>query len=358
MPNERHASSPRGSTVLAVDPGEEVHGLLRARLDGQRFAGATVRTLSAHSAREARALLRAHHRDIGAVIVAGAAPWQRVASVGHAGTILRRHRVGIELNPAPGDGRSNRPTLYLRELGRARGRADRWRSALLVWIVAVLRAPAGPGTAAVRRGPGRREDPMADGFPDAHLELIGVLTRSRSRETVAHVKRVALVAELLARASGLDPLTAETLRLAAPLHDIGKLAVPDAILCKRGPHTPAEAAIMRSHADAGAQLLRQSGSPLLQFAADIAASHHENWDGTGYPHGLSGERIPLPGRIVAIADVCDALGSRRCYKEAWPEEAVRAHFHAQRGRKFDPRLVDLLLAHWPQVAQLRALWPD
>lgn len=196
---------------------------------------------------------------------------------------------------------------------------------------------------------------------DAQLEMICLLAgavESRSRETANHVKRVGQLAHMLATASGLDAKTAEALQFAAPLHDVGKIAVPDMILNKPGPLTPDETVIMRTHAERGAQLLAQSHLPLIQLAAEIAQTHHENWDGSGYPLGLAGEDIPFSGRITALADVFDALGSRRCYKAPWSQDRIIELLREQRGRKFEPRLVDLLLERLDQAEAIRQLLPD
>jgi putative nucleotidyltransferase with HDIG domain len=196
---------------------------------------------------------------------------------------------------------------------------------------------------------------------DSQLEMIWLLAgaaETRSRETANHVMRVGLLSEMLARAYGLDAKAAEALRLAAPLHDIGKIGVPDAILNKPGPHTPDESVIMRSHARLGAQLLATSRRPLLQLAAQICLEHHENWDGSGYPNGLHGEDISLEGRIVALADVFDALGSARVYKDPWTLVRIRNYVSDQTGRKFDPRLVTLLFENWDEAEALRQRYPD
>jgi response regulator RpfG family c-di-GMP phosphodiesterase len=166
------------------------------------------------------------------------------------------------------------------------------------------------------------------------------------------------LAELLGRAAGLDAKAAENLRLAAPLHDIGKIGIPDAILNKPGSHTPEETVIMRSHAQLGAQMLGNSKRPLLQLASRICLEHHENWDGSGYPNGLHGEAISLEGRVVALADVFDALGSTRVYKAPWPRERIREFLIEQTGRKFDPRLIDLLFDRWDDAEALRTQYPD
>ena len=196
---------------------------------------------------------------------------------------------------------------------------------------------------------------------DSQLEMVHLLAgaaETRSWETAAHVKRVGMIAELLGQFYGLDEKTTNALRTASPLHDIGKVGIPDAVLNKPGAHTPEEMTIMRTHAELGARLLSMSQRPLLQLAAEIAMTHHENWDGTGYPRGLSGEAIPIGGRITMLADVFDALGSRRCYKEPWSAEDIRAFIVEQSGVKFEPRLVELLFENWDRVQSVRGQLPD
>ena len=196
---------------------------------------------------------------------------------------------------------------------------------------------------------------------DTQLDMIYLLAgaaESRSQETANHVRRVGLLAALLGRLHGLDETTCELLQHAAPLHDIGKIGIPDAILNKPGPHTPEETVVMRTHAELGARLLGGSRRPVFRLAADIALSHHEHWDGSGYPRGLHGMDIPIAGRITALADVFDALGSRRCYKDAWPEAEIHAFITQRRGSQFDPALTDLLFANWDQVVALRRDLPD
>ncbi len=196
---------------------------------------------------------------------------------------------------------------------------------------------------------------------EAQAETICLLAgaaESRSRETANHVRRVGELAEFFATGMGLSEQDAEHYRFAAPLHDIGKIGIPDAILNKPGPHTPEEREIMRRHAEIGHHLLRDARRPLLRLAAEIALTHHENWDGSGYPNGLANHAIPLSGRITMLADVYDALGSRRCYKEAWPSDRIRDYILEQRGIKFDPRLVELLMDNWDVAEQVRMRLPD
>jgi len=137
------------------------------------------------------------------------------------------------------------------------------------------------------------------------------------------------------------------------MHDVGKIATPDGILQKRGPLTPEERKIMELHTTVGHQILDGSDSDLLQAGATIALTHHERWDGTGYPNGLRGEEIPLEGRIVAVADVFDALLSDRCYRPAMPLEKAVSIMREGRGTQFDPRIVDVLLEHLEEVLALR-----
>jgi response regulator RpfG family c-di-GMP phosphodiesterase len=178
------------------------------------------------------------------------------------------------------------------------------------------------------------------------LEVVRRLARAaewRDEDTGEHIERIGLLSERLGLAAGLTAAEAETLRHAAVLHDVGKIGVPDRVLLKPGKLDAEEWAVMKTHAQIGASMLSGSDSPLVQLGEEIARTHHERWDGTGYPAALSGEDIPLAGRICAICDVFDALRSRRPYKEPWSFQAAVAEIAAQRGRHFDPRLVDLFL---------------
>ena len=178
------------------------------------------------------------------------------------------------------------------------------------------------------------------------IHILGEASEYRSQETGDHIQRVAEISYILAKHYGLSEEEAERIRLAAPMHDLGKIGIPDSVLNKPGKLSEVEYGVMKSHSIIGEEMLKTSKRELLRFASAIAGSHHERWDGSGYPRGLKGEMIPLAGRICAVADVLDALSSPRCYKEPWPEERIREEFRAQRGTQFQPELVDLLLAHW------------
>jgi methanogenic corrinoid protein MtbC1 len=175
------------------------------------------------------------------------------------------------------------------------------------------------------------------------VRRLSMAVEFRDEDTGAHIERIGRFSTLLAEQIGMDPEFCERISHAAPLHDVGKVAIPDSILLKPGPLTPQERAIVETHAEEGYRLVRGSSSAILEMAATIALSHQEKWDGTGYPRGLAGEAIPIEGRIVAIADVFDALTSDRVYRKAFPvEEAVKI-LREQRGRHFDPVLLDAFM---------------
>lgn len=196
---------------------------------------------------------------------------------------------------------------------------------------------------------------------ETQLEIIRRLGRAgeyRDNETGAHVIRMSRICQALALEAGLDKDFAENLLYASPMHDIGKIGVPDHILLKPGRLDAEEWRIMQRHVDIGAEILAGHSSDLMQMAHRIALSHHEKWDGSGYPGGLAGTDIPLEGRIAAIADVFDALTSVRPYKRAWPVSEAVALINDQAGRHFDPDLVRMFNRILPEIERIRAEVPD
>lgn len=192
-------------------------------------------------------------------------------------------------------------------------------------------------------------------------DLIMRLSRAaefRDPETGGHIQRMAHYAATIARHLGEPESFQQALLTAAPMHDVGKLGTPDHILLKAGHLDANELVEMRRHAEIGGRILADTDSPLLRLACEIAETHHEKWDGSGYPRGLKGDEIPLGGRIVAVADVFDALNSNRPYKTAWPAEQARAYIEEQRGRHFDPRCVQAFIDGWDDVLAIRARFPD
>lgn len=190
------------------------------------------------------------------------------------------------------------------------------------------------------------------------IHVLGEAIETRSGETGNHVKRVAMLSALLAKLKGLSHREIEMIEIISPMHDVGKIAVPEAILDKPGKLSAEEWEVMKRHTTAGYNLLKTSHGDLTNLAAIIANEHHERWDGKGYPQQKFGEEIHLFARITAIADVFDALLSQRCYKEAWPIEDVVTLFEREKGLQFDPELTDLLLIHLNDFVDIRNTYPD
>jgi two-component system response regulator RpfG len=180
----------------------------------------------------------------------------------------------------------------------------------------------------------------------------------RDEETGNHILRMAKFSRLIAEELGLSRDECDAIEMAAPMHDIGKIGVPDAILLKRGPHTAEEQTIMRQHTTIGHDILKDSASKYLSLGATIALSHHERYDGTGYPHGLKGEAIPLPARIVAVADVFDALTSARPYKESWPANRALDYLRAALGTQLDPQCGNSFLRQIASVIYIHEQFRD
>lgn len=185
------------------------------------------------------------------------------------------------------------------------------------------------------------------------VQRLGMAAEYRDEETGSHILRMSHMSALLARASGWNEAECELMLNASPMHDIGKIGIPDAILLKPGKFEPAEWEVMKTHAAIGGKLLEGDDSDLMRMAQEIAISHHEKWDGSGYPYGLSGEAIPQAGRIAALADVFDALTSVRPYKKAWTVEAAVEMIKENRGTHFDPKLVDVFLQNLPEILKIR-----
>ena len=190
------------------------------------------------------------------------------------------------------------------------------------------------------------------------IQTLGQAAEYKDNETGMHVIRMSYYARQLALAAGYSAAQAEDLLSAAPMHDVGKIGIPDAILQKPGKLDEEEWKVMRSHAEIGAAIIGEHASGLLKMARLIALTHHEKWDGSGYPKGLKGEEIPHEGRIVAIADVFDALTSVRPYKRAWTvEEAIEA-MRRDSGKHFDPQLVELFIANLPAMLEIKEQWRE
>jgi len=197
---------------------------------------------------------------------------------------------------------------------------------------------------------------LNDEITDTQKEVVftmGSIGETRSKETGNHVKRVAKYSALLAKSYGLSKEKIELIELASPMHDIGKVAIPDSILNKPARFTSEEFEIMKQHSTLGYDMLKHSKRPILHTAAIIAHEHHERWDGKGYPQGLKGKDINILGRITSVADVFDALGSDRCYKKAWEDEKIFKLFKEEAGKQFDPKLIEIFFNNLDEILKIR-----
>ena len=186
--------------------------------------------------------------------------------------------------------------------------------------------------------------------------MLGHAGHYNDTDTGAHIWRMAAYSRALALACGWDAENCDMLELAAPMHDTGKLGVPQSVLRKPGPLDAQEWAIMRTHPQVGFDILSKSEGPVFKLAAEVSLHHHERWDGTGYPKALEGTAIPQSARIVAVADVFDALSMKRPYKDAWPVERILAHIRADAGKHFDPELVDAFVNILPEILDIQGRW--
>lgn len=190
----------------------------------------------------------------------------------------------------------------------------------------------------------------------AAISMLGEAGHFNDPDTGVHIWRMAAYAAELAAACGWHKWDCQQLELAAPMHDTGKLGIPDVILCKKGALTPEEWEVMKTHARIGYDILRKCDAPIFRLAAEIALYHHEKWDGSGYPEGLAGEAIPESARIIAVADVFDALTMKRPYKEAWPIELAMATLQQGSGNHLEPRLVMLFESILPRIVRIKTEW--
>ena len=200
-----------------------------------------------------------------------------------------------------------------------------------------------------------------DQLQESQLDVVWRLGRAaeyRDNETGLHIIRMSQIAAVLGRAYGMAEEVADLLQVASPMHDIGKLGIPDRVMLKPGKLDEEEWKVMQTHAQIGADILAGGSSELMKMAHKIALTHHEKWDGSGYPNGLKGEDIPLEGRICAVADVFDALTSERPYKKAWSIDETMNFIQSESGKHFEPRLVELLVEKLPKILEIKAKYTE
>ncbi|WP_367155266.1 HD domain-containing phosphohydrolase [Methylomonas sp. HYX-M1] len=200
-----------------------------------------------------------------------------------------------------------------------------------------------------------KTETLEKSYRDA-VHMLGRAGHYNDTDTGMHIWRMAAYSRLLAEAVGWDSDRCKLLELAAPMHDTGKIGIPDSVLKKPGKLNADEWAIMKTHTQIGYGILKQSSAPVFQLAAEVALNHHEKWDGSGYPNGLSGKQIPESARIVAVADVFDALSMKRSYKDVWPLDRILGYFQDNAGNHFDEGLVQVFLSRLPDVLKIRDEW--
>lgn len=345
-------SKQRSWKILIVDDEEDVHTVTCMALRRLVFEGCNMEFLSAYSAAEAKELLHQHH-DVAVVLL------DVVMEDDNAGLSLARYirrglantmvRIIIRTG-APGQAPEEHVIMDY-DINDYREKTELTTQRLRSAVIVALRSFRDLATI----------DALNQEIEHTQKELIFTLSEiseSRSTETSNHVKRVGEIAKILASMYRLSEAETELIRLAASMHDLGKLAIHDSILAKPGSLTAEEFSIMKNHSEMGYDMLKASKRPLLQKAAIIARQHHENYDGTGYPHGLKGKEIHLYSRIVALADVFDALGNQRSYKKPWSNDEIKNYIQEQTGKKFDPQIVNLFFKNFAAISSVREKFPD
>lgn len=241
------------------------------------------------------------------------------------------------------------PVIFVTALGETEDEAQGFDAGGVDYITK-------PVSAAVVRARVRTHIAMVD--QATVLDRLSLAGEFKDNETGAHVRRIGQYSSILAQRLGWSDIACKAIGNAAPMHDIGKIAIPDHILLKPDKLDEEEWHVMRTHPECGQAIIGVTGSALMRMASRIAFSHHEKWDGSGYPQNLAGADIPIEGRIVAIADVFDALMSRRPYKDPWPLDKVVAYLRDQSGGHFDPALIKVFLDSIDDFSSVRARLPD
>lgn len=345
--------------ILIAGSDAALHERARRTLAGIRFFGRRTQVLEARSSPETVEMIL-RNPDVAVLVTQTWIENQRAGldTVEAIRGNLRQHRVRIVLCTEAGAPAPSHDFIVRHDLHDYTGGAELTDQKLVTLVRSAL-GHFHQLAALEKTRTDLRE--MLDASERVHAELVNAMTsavEAKSSETGNHMRRVAEYAQLLGRLAGLDDETADLLHRAAPLHDTGKIAIPDAVLNKPGVHDEAETRVMRTHAAIGQQMLSRHDTPVLQAAAIIAGEHHERWDGLGYPNGYRGEQIHIFGRITALADVFDALCHPRCYKEAWPLQRTLEYLREERGARFDPALVDLFMNNLDQFVAIYSRLTD
>jgi len=323
--------------VMIVDDDQMVHTITKMVLKGFVYAGREVLYLDAYSAAQAQEMLAANPDT--AVLVLDVVMEERnsgLEMVRYVREELQNRDVRIVMRTGQPGFAPEEEIIVKYDINDYREKTELTKAKLFTALVTALRAYEYIMTL-------KNQEAEIQTSQTEMILLLGEVIESRSGETGSHVRKVSEYAYQLARKTGMREEEAVMLRTAAALHDIGKIAIPDSILMAPRSLSDSEFVIMKKHSQAGHRMLAHHHRPLMQLAAQVALEHHEWWDGTGYPQGLKGSGISLPGRLVAIADVFEALLNDRVYRPAWMMLDVLEYMKAQTGRQFDPELMEIFL---------------
>lgn len=338
--------------VLIVDDDRDVHEITILTLRKLEFEHRKLEFISAYSAEEAKRIIK-EHPDV-AVAFLDVVMEEDLAGlklVKYIREELGNDSIRLILRTGhPGSAPEEMVVLNY-DINEYRGKTDLTAMQLRTIMVTALRTYKALITI-------KNLNKEVDETQRELIHTLGEIAEFRSAETGRHVKRVGEISALLARKLGMREEQALQLKLAAPLHDLGKIVIDDQILGKPGKLTQDEFEIMKTHTLLGYDILKSSRRELLQLAATIAKEHHENFDGTGYPEGLSRYETRMESRIVAIVDVFDALGSKRVYKAAWGKNEIIEFLRSERGRKFAPELVDVFIENLDEIYKIREQYED
>ena len=331
------AEAPAIWKVMIVDDDQMVHTITKMLLKGFLYAGREVQYLDAYSAAQGREML-AQHPDT-AVLVLDVVMEERdsgLEMVRYVREELKNRDVRIVMRTGQPGFAPEEEIIVKYDINDYREKTELTKAKLFTSLVTALRSYEYIISL-------KTQEAELQQSQSEMILLLGEVIESRSGETGSHVRKVAEYAYLLGRKTGMGEEEAAMLRTAAALHDIGKIAVPDSILMAPRSLSDSEFAIMKKHAQAGYRMLAHYHRPLMQLAARVALEHHEWWDGSGYPQGLKGEAISMPGRLVAIADVFEALLNERVYRPAWMMLDVLEYMKEHTGKQFDPDLMAVFL---------------
>lgn len=326
--------------VMIVDDEEEIHHVTKLVLDDFEFDGKRLDFLSAYSGEEAKRLI-AENSDVAVILLDVVMDEDTgLKVVKFIRQELKNKLVRIILRTDQPGQVPEIKAIVDYDINDCKEKTELTSQKLFTTMVSCIRSYRDITT--IDQNKNIYLNKEVESTQEEVIFTLGGIAEARSKETGYHVKRVAEYSRILAIKYGMSEEEAELVRLASPMHDIGKLAIPDEILNKPGKLTYEEFEVIKTHSVLGYDMLRNSDKEIMKAAATIALEHHEKFDGTGYPIGLRGDNIHIYGRITAVADVFDSLGSDRVYKKAWPLNDILKLFREEKGRHFDPVLVDIL----------------